>query len=583
MNQENMSVHREAMKQKRTLLGVLMLLVVGLISFNWNDHTPVIHMLCLCTDLALFGLVLWFLPRYVSMALRIVVEVVFYVTALIDTYCLYHFGKGLSPTILSIFINTNDNEVADFLRSYGIQLFNDWHTIFIVLIIIIHAVVSIWWLQRIPWPLVIPRRKWVLTGATVLLVAGVICTVPDKIRLVKLFSQDNISDLEGLVFRNYDESAYAPPLRLAHAFNAMKLAEKEIVILRATNARARIDSCSHRSPCIVLIIGESYNRHHSQLYGYTLPTTPKQMERAKNGQLTVFSDVISSWNFTTNSFNQMFSLHHYGASRPWFSYPLFPVLFRQAGYRVAFLTNQFARHANRSHSNQTGGFFLNDRQLFGQLFDLSNRRQRPDDMPFLNVHMEMLNDSADYRLDIIHLHGQHFDYAQRYPAKQTVFTKANYRQRKLNDEQRQVVAHYDNATRWNDTVLDKILQFYEDQEAVVVFLADHAEEVYDDLPVKGRIYSELTARQVHQEFEVPFWIWCSATYAERHPDIVAQIKASASRPWMTDRLPHLLLYLAGIGQADYDERLSLIGPQADGRVPRMIEGIVDYDALINGK
>jgi heptose-I-phosphate ethanolaminephosphotransferase len=118
---------------------------------------------------------------------------------------------------------------------------------------------------------------------------------------------------------------------------------------------------------------------------------------------------------------------------------------------------------------------------------------------------------------------------------------------------------------------------------VVICLADHAEEVYDDLPVRGRIYSELTARQVHQEFEIPFWIWCSPAYEKHHPDVVAQIKESAQRPWMTDRLPHLLLYLADISQADYDERLSLISPLTDNKVSRIIEGIVDYDALINGK
>ena len=429
----------------------------------------------------------------------------------------------------------------------------------------------------------IPYRRWLLAGGGVLMVAGLMFTWPDKQRLARLLSQDNISDMEGLVFRNFDESAYLSPLRLAYALKAMNLAEKEIIILREANARAHIDSCSHRSPCIVLIIGESYNRHHSQLYGYPLPTTPKQLERANSGQLTVFSDVISSWNITTNSFNQMFSLHHYGASRPWSSYPLFPILFRQAGYRVAFLTNQFARHANRSHSNQTGGFFLNDRQLFDNLFDLHNNRQRQNDMTFLNAHMEMLNDSADYKLDIIHLHGQHFDYASRYPNEETVFTTADYQYRQLNDDERQVIAHYDNATRWNDCVLDNILKYYENQDAVVICLADHAEEVYDDLPVRGRIYSELTARQVHQEFEIPFWIWCSPAYEKHHPDVVAQIKESAQRPWMTDRLPHLLLYLADISQADYDERLSLISPLTDNKVPRIIEGIVDYDALINGK
>ncbi|MBO4905819.1 MAG: phosphoethanolamine transferase [Bacteroidaceae bacterium] len=571
------------MYKKRTILGMLMLLVVGLLCFNWNDSSPVTHIISLCTDLTLLGLLLWFLPKYVSTVVRIMIETIVYSTALIDTYCLYNFGKGLSPTMLIIFINTTDSEIADFLRSYGRQLLDDWHTILLILLVIVHLVVSYKYVKRIHWPSVVPLRKWIMVAGGVLLMVGTMFSFPDKQRLIKLLSQDNISDMEGLVFRNYDESAYISPLRLAYALRALRLSEKEIVVLREANAKARIDSCSYRSRHIVLVIGESYNRHHTQLYDYPLPTTPKQLSRVESGQMTVFTDVVSSWNITTNSFNQMFSLHHYGALRPWSSYPLFPSLFRQAGYRVAFLTNQFARHANRSRSNQTGGFFINDRELFKESFDVSNRRQRHNDMAFLKTQMELLNDSSDYTLDIIHLHGQHFDYASRYPSEETVFTTANYQQRQLSDEQRQVIAHYDNATRWNDIVLDAILRSYENQDAVVICLADHGEEVYDDLPVKGRIYSELTARQVRQEFEIPFWIWCSPIYAELHPDIIAQIQASAHRPWMTDRLPHLLLYLAGISQYDYDERLSLIGPHADGTVPRKLEGTVDYDALIKNE
>lgn len=62
---------------------------------------------------------------------------------------------------------------------------------------------------------------------------------------------------------------------------------------------------------------------------------------------------------------------------------------------------------------------------------------------------------------------------------------------------------------------------------------------------------------------------------------MSQIEAAACRPWITDRLPHLLLYLAGISHADYEERLSLISPSNDSSIPRMIEGIADYDSLMN--
>ena len=44
-----------------------------------------------------------------------------------------------------------------------------------------------------------------------------------------------------------------------------------------------IDSCTFRSPEIVLILGESYNKHHAALYGYPLPTTPRLSQEEAAG------------------------------------------------------------------------------------------------------------------------------------------------------------------------------------------------------------------------------------------------------------------------------------------------------------
>ena len=96
------------------------------------------------------------------------------------------------------------------------------------------------------------------------------------------------------------------------------------------------------SPIIVLVVGESANRHHSQLYGYPLPTTPHQLA-LKNGKdsLAVFADVVSPWNLTSRVFKQIFSLQSVGEKGDWSDYALFPAVFKKAGYHVSFLSNQF--------------------------------------------------------------------------------------------------------------------------------------------------------------------------------------------------------------------------------------------------
>ena len=121
---------------------------------------------------------------------------------------------------------------------------------------------------------------------------------------------------------------------------------------------AKVDSCNYRSPNIVLIIGESYSRSHCQLYGYDVKDTPRQRRLERRGLLTKFDDVVSCWNLTSFVFKNVLSMHVVGEKGEWCDYPLFPELFRKAGYKVTFLTNQFLPEAKQAVYDFSGGFFL---------------------------------------------------------------------------------------------------------------------------------------------------------------------------------------------------------------------------------
>ena len=576
------------MKQYGLALFFLFFLIVGGLCIAWGENVQWIYVVALLTDLGLLTGLLWLLPKRWAVATAWLISLPLFVLAVVDVFSASHFLMKISPEMLSMLINTNAQESASFFASFGMMILTDAKmlTLFTLLFLYIagniligiyHQKIASLQLSRF-----LPNTRLCIIIGVLLMIAGFTLSWPQKRQFARLMGQQTVADMEGLIFSAVNDNAYLPVYRFFFSLRAISLAEEEIALLRQTVATAHIDSCSHRSPLIVLVIGESYNRHHSQLYGYTLPTTPHQEARRDSAQLTVFTDVVAPWNITTNVFNQLFSLHHYGAQRPWSSYPLFPQLFRQAGYRVTFLTNQFDRFQLSRQFNQTGGFFLNDTTIFRAQFDEFNHRHKLDDGFFFYRNKELLVSSQPYRLDIIHLNGQHFDYATRYPEDHRFFTAKDYPHRPLTQEQKEEVAHYDNATRYNDEVMEDILQFYADSTAIMIYLSDHGEECYDDLPVKGRLYSELTARQVRQEFEIPFWIWCSKSYQQQYPETVNLIRAAADRPFMTDRLPHLLLYLAGIHHTDYDEQLNLISPAYNSHIARKLEGIVDYDTLMNG-
>ena len=48
---------------------------------------------------------------------------------------------------------------------------------------------------------------------------------------------------------------------------------------------------------------------------------------------------------------------------------------------------------------------------------------------------------------------------------------------------------------------------------------------------------------------------------------------------MTDALPHLLLYLAGIETPTYNPKYNILSPEYDEMRPRILKNSADYDKL----
>ena len=375
---------------------------------------------------------------------------------------------------------------------------------------------------------------------------------------------------------------YVPVYRLAFGIYANGLADTQIEQLKAASDKIQVDSCSFRVPNIVLVIGESYNKHHSQLYGYDKPTTPRQMALQDEGSLVAFTDVVSSWNLTSFVFKHMMSLYAVGDSGEWCDKPLFPEVFRKAGYHVTFVTNQFEPKAKEAVYDFSGGFFLNDPELSQRQFDSRSTRTHRFDDGVLKEYDALKDSTISHNLVILHLMGSHVDYRARYPQKrQTVFASQMYDRPELNDKQKQILAHYDNSLRYNDSIVACITQRFVNQDAVVIYVPDHGEEIFDGSPyMYGRMHgANIDYRLARNEMEIPFWIWGSPQYRENHPYGWLAIQNAKDRPLMIDVLPHLLLYLGGISTPLYREELNVISPRYDMKRPRILKGVTDYNQL----
>jgi heptose-I-phosphate ethanolaminephosphotransferase len=404
----------------------------------------------------------------------------------------------------------------------------------------------------------------------------------NKEAMKRLFSHSTIGQVEHELTRKDRAELYLPIYRLMFSVYANNLADHQIVQLEASSQKVQIDSCSYRVPNIVLVIGESYNKHHSQLYGYNMPTTPRQVAMAKEGSLVPFTDVVAPWNLTSYVFKNILSLQAVGDSAEWCDYPLFPEVFRKAGYHVTFITNQFQSKANEAVYDFSGGFFLNNPELSNKLFDTRNNRLHPFDAGVLQEYDNLKKEDKEHNLIILHLMGSHLMYKARYPQKTRKFLQDNmYDRPELTKKQRMILADYDNSVRYNDSIVWAVTQRFVDKDAVVIYMPDHAEEIFDGEPyMYGRMHSaNIDYRLARNEMEIPFWIWGSPKYRENHPYGWAAIQQAKNRPMMTDVISHLLMYFGGIYSPLYHEEYNIVSPAYNTKRPRILKGVTDYNQL----
>ncbi len=557
-----------------------------------------VELYLLCAVLALF-------PRKARLWLRAFLYIILYSTAVADTYCFVNFGSTLNPSMLMLVGETNSSEASNFISSClsASTVFSSvgW----VLLLIVAQALIAIFRRQIVKLyvflvtcvelyglkkrfafvPKLTQVMPYCLTLAgCVLFIVGLFTSWPNKVATRQLMSAKSIGEVEHILTRKDCANLYLPIHRLSFSIYANKLTAQQITQLIHAAHEVKVDSCSYRSPNIVLIIGESFGKQHSQQYGYFMKTTPRQATLEKTRKLTKFTDVVTCWNLTSFVFKNVFSTHVIGEKGDWCDYPLFPELFRKAGYHVTFITNEFLPQAKEAVYDFSGGFFLNNPELSQLQFDSRNSELHALDDGLLKDYDDSLKaQRTDHNLIIFHLMGQHVSYKNRYRKEQAHFWASSYEDKRpdLDNWQRKTLSHYDNATLYNDSIVAQIVKRFSKENAIVIYMPDHGEECYEgDRGFICRNHSaEIDWPLAHYEFEIPFWIYCSPKYIKTHRDIYRQIRRARDKRYMTDALPHLLLYLAGIETPTYKEEYNILSPKYNEMRPRILKNSVDYDQL----
>lgn len=316
---------------------------------------------------------------------------------------------------------------------------------------------------------------------------------------------------------------------------------------------------------VFLIIGESASRAHHSLYGYPLRTSPN-LDRMKDS-LFVFSDAITSATYTALSIERILTFKKDDVTdNDWYKYPSLVELFKNAGYRTYWLSNQESRGllANGSSAIVAGSDVI-DFVSGGNSEDVYDKKY---DEVLIPPALETISDPDSLKFVGIHLMGSHTGYSNRFPARHTRFKADDILKHNpkpwLDEESAQIVADYDNSILYTDSILGVIISGVANlpRPSILVYLSDHGEHVYDTHDYCGRDRSTNCV-------EVPFIIYANRAYREKNPQIVRLLEQSVSRPFSTANLIYSLMTLTGTSYPHYSPADDVLSPQFRPRI-RMV-------------
>lgn len=529
---------------------------------GWGEARDVCYAVCICTFRAYIacGLLQWVQKLW----FKVWVYVVFFIGMFITLFLHKTFSMNISPTIFTLLAETNSHEISDFWHTFVLSSAT-WAALRNMLCMCLFALVLEWAHARYLLPCINQKCRMALGVMLVPMLAIGVYGARLYADLFTLQQTDELMEWED----RYPYALNDEATRLLQSAWGIHLAAREVPqVVHTTLQTLSHDKATltdSDSLNVVLVIGESFIKWHSNLYGYPLLTNPNLTAERDKGNLFVMNRAESPFNTTSKVMRNMLCCNSLADGEDWNKSPYFLSLIKQAGYRVLWWDNQRDMYPGESFS-----FALNSLLYHPDIVRTAYSQTNSESFDYDGLLLDDFEKNAQFvgnkHFMVFHLVGQHFMPVSRFPQKPEFlrFTPHDVPTHHpwFTPEKRQIVADYDNATYYNDWVIGRLFQRFAYTNTALVYLSDHGEEVYDYRDSFGRVNDELTPQRFRYQYEIPLFIWFSPTYQKLHPQTVEATRRAIHRHFTSDNLCHLLFHLAGIKTSYYRAERDLLFEEA---------------------
>lgn len=420
------------------------------------------------------------------------------ISFVVNLFCAYRFHSLFSPNFIECIFSTNLQEMESFFQTYV-------QTEDVLLIFITFLFCFVYYCAFLLLPKSIISHVFILPFCFFLLSVLAVWHNPSIIKELSLY---------------------------------VNLSPDELVDVSQHPVIPQVQPLSDTHPqTIVIILGESMARSHSSIYGYSKETNPRLFSLQRAGSLVAFDSVTAPACNTTTAFRYLLTNYaaelERGTSKKWYEcYNLIETL-KVVGYHTCWYSNQ-----------PEFGVYENLPSGFAHICDDCHFVTRSSDEPYDGALLDLYQPDSIHNSKLIffHLMGQHPTFIKRYPADFTFFTPAQYSG--LTQFQAQVIAEYDNASRYNDYVVGEIMQLFSQQKALVFYFPDHGLDLFDsDTAYYGHGRADTASSSVGKQ--IPFFIYMPADFQAHFPAVVEEVHHLSPIPFSTSHFFDLLLHLSG--------------------------------------
>ena len=490
------------------------------------------------------------------------------------------FGMEISPGTLVLLFETNKRESVEFLQVLVTKKEFTWTLLYFAGFIILNILTETY--RQKVCNLLTANRKVAKIGKIlflILLTGGFFFNY----QYISLFDSKEVNDVDE--WRSHSRNPDDTITKLLMSIVDIRMSEKEmntllkqIEHLESKNLEDETDSIN-----VIFVIGESYIKYHSALYGYPLQTTPFLSQEQKAGRLFVFTDVVSPYNQTTKVIRNVLSCNSIAEGESWSSTPPLTAIYKSRGYHVTFYDNQRDYETEQLFSFSLNTYLYHP-EIIKACYSETNAETFDYDGQLIDYYKNNRHNSKKHKCEFIvfHLLGQHASFGNRYPKDFYYYTPDSTYFRKeqwLTPQMREEIAHYDNATLYNDDVMRKIAHLYDNENTIVIYFSDHGEEVYDYRPNIGRDdfgFGEYPEKGLHWQYDIPFMVWCSDSYIKSHPEEIDALRSCVKRPFMLDNVCQIVFNLSGLKTHYYKPERDVLSPNYKCN-KRVINDKFNYD------